>query len=151
MSVRCIACGRVLKSPDSVRRRYGPECWKKVQHATTEIRNGEPVTVVDEDLAERTLGSLRKVVRRTLSASSGRTQCTCGEVLYPFPIEHCNHPGGYHLPGFGKPQWAWLHCDSCGHDMSLGKLGVTQELVDAELDRDRRYKEPDPGQEIFSQ
>ncbi len=28
--VRCLRCGRNLTNPDSVRRKYGPVCWRKL-------------------------------------------------------------------------------------------------------------------------
>ena len=35
---RCIKCNRVLKNPLSVKRKYGPVCWKRHQETAAKFR-----------------------------------------------------------------------------------------------------------------
>ena len=47
----------------------------------------------------------------------------CGALL-PYPVEHYPHAGGWLVQGMDELQWLYLHCDRCGYDHSLWKLGV---------------------------
>jgi hypothetical protein len=50
--------------------------------------------------------------------------CRCGAPLDLNNVEYYDHEGGYDLLGFGQPQWLYHHCDVCGFDYSLWKLGI---------------------------
>jgi len=43
--VRCLRCNRPLSNPVSVRRRYGPTCWKRVWREVARNRMRELVEV----------------------------------------------------------------------------------------------------------
>jgi len=135
-SRRCLACGRILTHPASVQLGYGPECRKKVA-SSAEVQHpwGEASVIVDRTLADRSIDAVRAVVRDQLTGD--RRACFCGRPLSPRNIEYRDHgTGGLRLPGFKTEQWVWIHC-TCNYDLSVWKIGVTQELVDQELDRQR--------------
>jgi len=35
-----------------------------------------------------------------------------------------DHEDGEKLPGFGKPQWVYVHCLKCGYDTNIYKIGI---------------------------
>ena len=137
-SVRCLACGRILTDPASIKTGYGPKCRAKVEAATKEIQAwGEVASIVDPALAERSLKAVRKVLRDLFLARPELKKCHCGRDYSPGCLEHCDHgTGGIRLPGFATEQWIWIHC-ACNYDMAVWKLGVSQALIDQELDRQR--------------
>lgn len=151
-SRRCIACGRILTDPTSVARGYGPECFAKIRGATTATRDdGTTVTYVNSKLAQRSRLALMKAVARALarlrSAGTPAVCRSCGERLMAGYIDVHDHrgTGGIRLPGYGSDLWAVIRCSECQYELSIGKIGVTQEEIDDELDRQRKYKGPGWG------
>ena len=65
-----------------------------------------------------------KILIQTLIEQIKVTSCKCGAKLKLDMVENYSHPGGYHLQGYDKPQWVYIHCDSCEYDHALWKLGV---------------------------
>lgn len=45
----------------------------------------------------------------------------------PSKIDHYAHAGGYTVEGFDMKQWLSVHCDACGYDWSISKLGIPRE------------------------
>lgn len=74
----CNRCNRPLKDSASVKRGYGPKCWKKVQLEDEEQRKiYEPCTIAYAGLANHTMREIRKRVLQ-----GDRTECrACGEPL----------------------------------------------------------------------
>jgi hypothetical protein len=71
-------------------------------------------TIIDQELA---YNSIQKITRVT-----GIKRCHCGGELFGvLTFDHC---GGVSIPGFGEPQWLFLHCEKCGYDTALWKLGI---------------------------
>jgi hypothetical protein len=56
-------------------------------------------------------------------------ECDCGESLRHSDIEHYDHPAGWNVKGFQKPQWLYLTCSKCGYQWALWKLGVPRETI----------------------
>jgi len=141
-SRRCLACGRILTNPASIEAGYGPKCKAKIEAATKEEQAwGKVSSIVDRDLAERSLKAVRKVIRDIFLARPDRKKCSCGRDYFPGDLEYCDHgAGGIRLPGFATEQWLWIHCDTCTYDMAVWKLGVTQDLIDQALDWQRTKK-----------
>lgn len=159
-SRRCLACGRTLTHRDSIERGYGPTCYKRIQ-AASEVNHGwdEVSTLVDMSLADASIKAVQTVLRRLAAAnddshhhSAGRprNRCpTCGRPLSTL-VEYRDHgTGGLHLPGFAVKQWVWIPC-GCGYDTAVQKLGVTQHLIDQELDRQHRREKKNSGRSASS-
>lgn len=141
-SRRCLACGRPLTNPASIKVGYGPKCREKIEAAVKEEQAwGEVASIVDRDLADRSLAAVWRVVRDLFLAHPDRKKCSCGRDYTYRCLEHCDHgPGGFRLPGFATEQWIYLHCD-CTYDMAVWKIGVTQDLIDQALDWQRGKKQ----------
>lgn len=155
-SRRCIACGRILSDPSSVQRGYGPECYARIRRATTVTRDDHTtVTYVDQPLAARSRKALQTVVARALHrfrADGDPVRCSCGTPLTAGFLDlhdHLGH-GGIRMPGYGADLWPTLRCDRCGYELAVWKIGVTQEKIDTELDRQRNYKGPKQGSTLGS-
>jgi len=116
----CKRCNRALKDPASVKRDYGPVCWKKVQQENEEQRKiYEPCTVAYQGLANHIM---REIRRRVLQGNV--TECSCGEPLETGEVRSYDHDGGLDLKGFGQPQWVYHECSKCGHQLSIWKLRI---------------------------
>ena len=146
-SRRCMACGRILTDPTSVARGYGPECHAKIRGATKATReDGTEITIVDAKLAGKSRLALMKAVGRALarlrSAGTPALCRSCGEPLMAGYVDVRDHrgAGGIRIPGYGSDLWAVIRCSECRHELSVWKIGVTQDEIDDELDRQRRYK-----------
>lgn len=50
----------------------------------------------------------------------------CGANLGP--IEYYPHDGGWTVEGFSEKQWLYRHCDKCGYDWAIWKLGVPKDV-----------------------
>ncbi|AKB77957.1 hypothetical protein MSHOH_1474 [Methanosarcina horonobensis HB-1 = JCM 15518] len=117
----CNRCNRPLKDSASVKRGYGPKCWKKVQLEDEEQRKiYEPCTIAYAGLANHTMREIRKRVLQ-----GDRTECrACGEPLETGEIQSYDHDGGLDLKGFGQPQWVYHQCSKCKHQLSIWKLRI---------------------------
>lgn len=114
----CKRCNRALKDSASVKRGYGPVCWKKVQLEDEEQRKiYEPCTVAYTGLANHIM---REIRRRVLQGNA--TECSCGEPLETGDIRSYDHEGGLDLKGYGQPQWVYHECSKCKHQLSIWKL-----------------------------
>lgn len=49
----------------------------------------------------------------------------CGGQLGP--IEHYPHDGGWTVEGLDGKRWLYRHCDKCGYDWSISRLGVPRD------------------------
>ncbi|WP_269849530.1 DUF6011 domain-containing protein [Methanosarcina horonobensis] len=116
----CNRCNRPLKDSASVKRGYGPKCWKKVQLEDEEQRKIYELhdclcrsrkSYHEGDPEESTAGRSHRVqgLRRTLET---------GE------IQSYDHDGGLDLKGFGQPQWVYHQCSKCKHQLSIWKLRI---------------------------
>lgn len=116
----CKRCNRGLKGPASMKRGYGPVCWKKVQLEDEEQRKiYEPCTIAQHGLASWTMKEIRKrVLQGDLQA------CSCGEPLETGEVRSYDHEGGLDLKGFGQPQWVYHECSKCGNQLSVWKLRI---------------------------
>ena len=116
----CKRCNRGLTGTASVKRGYGPVCWKKVQLEDEEQRKiYEPSTVAYTGLASHTMKEIQK---RILQGNV--TECRCGEPLETGEIRSYDHYGGHDLKGFGQPQWVYHECSKCKHQLSVRKLRI---------------------------
>jgi len=119
----CRRCGRPLRDPQSVARRYGPTCWKKVRVEDERDYQDwltEHTTITDAGTAAETI---REIWKRVLAQTSDRT-CSCGEPLESSDLLTFDHGDGARLKGFGQPQWVFLRCPECQHELTYGKLGA---------------------------
>lgn len=119
--INCRICGRPLTDPDSVKRRIGPVCWKKLQ---AEKRKNDQIW---KDAQERYSGPPRdgEIDLFDISAQirDKEPACICGAVLDPGNLDHYGpHEGGDLVKGFLHKQWIFIHCDKCGYDMALWKI-----------------------------
>lgn len=57
-----------------------------------------------------------------------RKNCSCGATLQTsaWNIQHYCHEGGWKVKGFNEKQWLYIHCNECGYDWALWKLGVAR-------------------------
>ncbi|WP_048180582.1 DUF6011 domain-containing protein [Methanosarcina siciliae] len=118
----CKRCNRALKDPTSIERGYGPVCYKKIQVVDDEQQEKicEPgSTIVYKGLANHTMREIRKRVM-----SGNIQECSCGEPLETGELRSYDHDGGYELKGFGAPQWVYLECSNCRHQLSIWKLRI---------------------------
>lgn len=116
----CKRCHRALKDPASVKRGYGPVCWKKTQvEDEQQEKICEPCTIAYKGLANYTMREIRK---RILQGNI--QECSCGEPLETGEVRSYDHDDGYDLKGFGKPQWVYHECSNCGHQLSIWKLRI---------------------------
>lgn len=120
MDVKCDVCGRPLQNERSRKLGRGPVCDRKVK-AKERMLEEEMMTptIVDQEIAYE---SMRKITRAV-----GVRRCHCGEEL--FGVLTFDHSGGVDIPGFGEPQWLFLHCEKCKYDTAIWKLGVNAEEV----------------------
>jgi hypothetical protein len=106
----------------------------------------QPRTLVEVEVAGRSHASLssaplrrflivpldetaqdRDALRQASKRGEIRKKCYCGEPfdwteLDGFDCEP-EATDGYRLKGFKYPLWLYIHCDKCGHDTALWKLG----------------------------
>lgn len=114
----CKRCHRKLKGSASIRREYGPICWKKVEDEN-QAKIYEPCTIEYSGLASRVMQKIGERVQH------GKVQnCSCGEPLENGELHSYDHDSGYNLRGFGKPQRVYLQCGKCGHQLSARRLRI---------------------------
>jgi len=137
----CRRCHRSIVNKTSVQHGFGPVCWTKLNALGYDERPTMfRITITDKKEASKSLARVREIMGAVLkNGTAARTTCmNCDEPLRPENIEYYDHEGGYDLPGFGKPQWLYHHCEgkkkdgkTCHHDLSLWKLRIP-ELPSAE-------------------
>jgi len=132
----CRRCHRALKDAASIKRGYGPVCWAKVRPKDGEDEQLlEPCTISYPGLAEW----VRKNIWERILQGKIQT-CSCGEPLEYGELASYDHDGGYHLKGYGKPQWVYLQCPKCGYQWSIWKLRI--DLEDLEKPKKLEPKVP---------
>jgi len=135
----CRRCGRTLSAKRSRQCGYGSTCITKVREGSLKraksFEQKEPRTVTDPTWAELTIQTIYSLLYRiSLDDAGGNARCSvCGTTIHEMPIESFDHSGGMALPGFGRPQWVYLHDDH--NDLAVWKLGITAEIVIADLER----------------
>jgi hypothetical protein len=77
----------------------------------------EPCTIAYSGLASHTMQEIRKRVDLDGGACG-----VCGESLEIGELRAYDHDWGYDLKGFGRPQWVYVECAKCGHQLSIRKL-----------------------------
>jgi hypothetical protein len=138
-STICRRCGRHLSAKRSVKNGYGPVCLRKNKAGdltrARAIERLEPRTVTDPVWAERVIRAIYTLVQQVTPESAGwNARCViCGTTIHEMPLESFDHEGGQVLPGFGKPQWFYLHDDH--NDLAIWKIRITDEMILAELER----------------
>jgi hypothetical protein len=126
----CLRCGRDLSATKSTHRGYGDVCWSKIVHRIDKGLDGDkdmPRTVEDRERAVYSWGEVIDALRQASKRGEIRKKCHCGEPfdwteLDGFDCEP-EATDGYRLKGFKYPLWLYIHCDKCGHDTALWKLG----------------------------
>lgn len=81
----CLRCGRLLRSPSSVARGYGPTCARRIRRAAADLADYKPaqVAAARELIADAAIVPLRSVVFVTVSTDgtetyrTAPTACTC--------------------------------------------------------------------------
>lgn len=99
------------------------------------IEKAEPRTITDNAWAQRTIQAIRNLVARVTPESGGwNARCTiCGTTIQEMPVESFDHDAGTILPGFGKPQWFYLHDEH--NDLAIWKLRIYDQDILDELNR----------------
>lgn len=115
---------------------YGSTCYRKIMggdmRRSKAIERIEPRTVTDNIWAQRTIQAIRNLGART-PESTGWNSCLCGTTLREMPVESFDHDAGLILPGFGKPQWFYLHDEH--NDLAIWKIGIHDQGILDELNR----------------
>jgi len=138
-SNRCRRCGKHLSASSSVQCGYGPKCLIKVRSGDLRrskvLKTFEPKTITDPVWAERVNRAIYSLVHKITPESAGwNARCAiCGTTIQEMPLESFDHDGGLTLPGYGKPQWFYLHDDH--NDLAIWKLRIYDADILAELDR----------------
>jgi len=134
----CRRCGRGLSNKTSINHGYGPVCFSKVRAGDVRrakvIEHYEPRTITDKGLAAKTIAAIYRLIDRITPESAGwngRCVC-CGTTIHEMPLESFDHDGGQLLPGFGKPQWFYLHDDH--NDLAIWKIRITDFDILVEMD-----------------
>jgi len=63
---------------------------------------------------------------RRMQAERRNTDCRWCQADLNLPTYGAPHDGGWNVPGMGL-NWLWLHCDKCGYDWALWKLGLPRD------------------------
>lgn len=136
----CRRCSRPLTAKKSQMQGYGSTCYRKIMHGDTRrskaIERAEPRTITDDLWAQRTVKAILALVARIPPESLGwNVRCAvCGTPIQKMPVESYDHnAAGMILPGFGKPQWFYLHDDH--NDLAIWKLGIRDQDILDELNR----------------
>ncbi len=118
----CRRCHRALRDPKSVAMGLGPVCARKAARDEDEDSQArlEP-TIADPARAKESMAR----VARWLAKTGAR--CSCGSELSG--VESFDHDGGFEVPGYGRRQWIYSHCEACGRDIALGKLGLGEAVL----------------------
>lgn len=141
-SNRCRRCGRALSATSSVQHGYGDVCFRKTKtgdiRQSRAMQNLNPRTITDDGLARKTMQAIYRLIARLPELQKDRGMHRMGQDILSLPLESfdavpytptANH--GTILPGFGKPQWFYLHTDR--YDMAIWKLGISDNDILAEL------------------
>jgi hypothetical protein len=137
-SDRCRRCGRHLSATTSVQHGYGDKCLRRIRSGDLRrakaLKQYEPRTVTDDTWAQRTVKAIYALISRVTPETAGwNARCAiCGTTIHEMPLESFDHDGGQVLPGFGKPQWFYLHDDH--NDLAIWKLRIYDADTLAELD-----------------
>lgn len=135
VSGTCKRCGRALKGSSSLERGYGPVCFRKVQQDCEKVESKlEPCSIEYPGLA---LHVKEKIWERVLQGE--KKTCSCGEPLKTGELRSYDHDGGWDLKGFSKPQWPYILCSNCGHQLSIHKLRI--DLSDLEKIKSKDQKQ----------
>jgi hypothetical protein len=151
-SNRCRRCGRTLTAESSKQHGYGDFCLSKVRNGDLRrakiLKQTEPRTVTDDTWAQRTIKAIYSLINKITPESAGwNARCAvCGTTIHQMPLESFDHDGGMTLPGFGNPQWFYLHDDH--NDLAIWKLRIYDADIMAELER--RYPGQVPGHNAVS-
>jgi len=135
VSRKCMRCNRALKGEASVKRGYGSVCWSKVRYEDEEVEKIlEPCSISYPGLASHIK---EKLWERVLQGD--KKTCVCGEPLKTGELHSYDHDGGWNLKGFSKPQWPYVLCSKCGHQLSIHKLRI--DISDLEKIRPKDQKQ----------
>ena len=87
------------------------------------IRNTDyPVKVYDEETEQLLACALFKILHHA------KKNCvSCGKALDSnSPVDLYEHDGGWTVIKSWPKQWVSVHCNHCGYDNSISKLGVSR-------------------------
>jgi hypothetical protein len=119
---------------------YGSTCYKRAVKGDLKrakaLEKTEPRSVADKTWAERSIRAVAALVLRIipLEEAGFNGRCTvCGTTIHQMPVESYDHEGGMALPGFGRPQWVYLHDDH--NDLAIWKLRISVQDILTELER----------------
>ncbi len=134
-SNRCRRCDRALSATTSRQQGYGDVCFRKARNGDTRqsraMQKFNPRTITDDGLARKTMQAIYRIIARLPELQKDRGMHRMGEDVLSLPLESFDSETGTIFPGFGKPQWFYLHSDR--YDMAIWKLGIRDEDILAEL------------------
>lgn len=133
----CRRCGRGLSAKRSIRNGYGPVCLRKNRHGdltkAKQIERIEPRTIVDGALAAEVVAAIYRLVESRDEANAEHGKWLTGEDIHELPLESFDTDGDIVLPGFGRPQWFYLHSDK--YDLALWKIRIYDADIIGEMER----------------
>ena len=132
----CRRCSRNLTDPKSIKYGYGPVCYVKhmdgdTRQANLQIDFTTYSTITDKDLARKTYRAIYQLIARLDETLLARGKMISGEDMRSLPVESFDTNTGITLPGFGNPQWFYLHSEA--YDLAIWKIGITDEKIMNEL------------------
>jgi len=93
----------------------------------TSRKEMDPCTVTDANLARKVLQAIYRLVGKLDEDHQARGKYLTGEDITTLPVESFDHDYGILFPGFGKPQWFYLH--STAYDLSIWKLRINEHNI----------------------
>ena len=131
----CRRCTRHLTNPTSIKHGMGPVCYtKRMDGDLRQAKQIGPRTITSKDLAKKVYQAIYRLIHAMdETVHPARWKCpVCGATIQEMPLESTDHDAGLVLPGFGKPQWFYLHDEH--YDLAIWKIGITDEKIMTEME-----------------
>jgi hypothetical protein len=129
----CRRCSRALRNPASVKHGYGPVCFRKNLAGDSRVdqKHMDPCTITDPELSAKTRAAIYRLIQTREEIDLGRGKYLLGEDPRRLPLESFNHDQGSILPGYGKPQWFYLHSEK--YDLAIWELDIATDTILSEM------------------
>ena len=129
----CRRCTRHLTNPTSIKHGMGPVCYtKRMDGDLRQAKQIGPRTITSKDFARKVYQAIYRLINSLDEINLSRGKMLAHEDIQTLPVESFDSDNGIVLPGFGKPQWFYLH--SSMYDLAIWKIGITDEKIMTEME-----------------
>ena len=128
----CRRCSRHLTNSRSIKHGYGPICYRKRMSGDPKTaRQMDPCTITDKDMAQKVYAAIYRLIQNLDDFQLSWGKMLTGEDILTLPLESMDTDNELVLPGFGKPQWFYLHTEK--YDLAIWKIGITTDLIRSDM------------------